>query len=66
MIGFCDSYWTNKKKKRLVTVRPSAPWYTSDVVAEKRKREDWNGGGVFRGYSGTGINMFVNTVWLTT
>ena len=26
------------KKKRLVTVRPSAPWYTSDVVAEKRKR----------------------------
>ena len=26
------------KKKRLVTVRPSAQWYTSDVVAEKRKR----------------------------
>ena len=26
------------KKKRQVTVRPSAPWYTSDVVAEKRKR----------------------------
>ena len=26
------------KKKRLVTVRPSAPWYTLDVVAEKRKR----------------------------
>ena len=26
------------KKKCQVTVRPSAPWYTSDVVAEKRKR----------------------------
>ena len=26
------------KKKHQVKVRPSAPWYTSDVVAEKRKR----------------------------
>ena len=26
------------KTKRQVTVRPSAPWYTSDVVVEKRKR----------------------------
>ena len=26
------------KTKCQVTVRPSAPWYTSDVVAEKRKR----------------------------
>ena len=25
------------RKERQVTVRPSAPWYTSDVVAEKRK-----------------------------
>ena len=26
------------RKKSQVTVRPSAPWHTSDVVAEKRKR----------------------------
>ena len=25
-------------KERVVTVRPSAPWYTVEVTAEKRKR----------------------------